>query len=71
MGLGGLQEVQLTKLGDGIDLGKVEGRDMSKMTSRYLARVAGWAVGLLLCKRALKDLKVWRQSGSGGWGLVS
>lgn len=25
MGLGGLQEVGLTRLGDGVDLGKVEG----------------------------------------------
>lgn len=31
---------------------------MSQITSRYLAGVAAWEVGLFLCERALKDLKV-------------
>lgn len=48
VGLGGPQEVGLTRLGDSVDLGKGEGRGMSKLTPTSLRRRAGWLRGLLL-----------------------
>lgn len=38
----------LTRLGDGVNLEKVEGRGMSMMTPRSLAGVAAGVVGLFL-----------------------
>lgn len=49
VGLGGPQEVEFTRLGDGVDLGKVEGRGMSKLTPTSLGEVAGWLGGGRCC----------------------